>query len=98
MDLNIDSPESKASSTSSSAVSPSSDSEAHKLGKRLIFYRFLNVSKESNEREDYPASPSPHPLIYWEQSDIRKGMLAIYKRTASQMVIYLFIFTAMCCT
>lgn len=49
IDLNIDHPESKLSSTA--AVSPSSDLETHKRGKRYILYRFLNVLNESNERE-----------------------------------------------
>lgn len=59
-DLNIDRPESRLSSTA--AVSPSSDLETHKRGKRYIPCRFLNVPNELNERE-YLAPPISHPLI-----------------------------------
>jgi hypothetical protein len=45
IDLNIDRPESKVSSTA--AVSPSSDLGTHKRGKRYILYRFLNVKSKT---------------------------------------------------
>lgn len=72
---NMDRPESKVSSTA--AVNPSSDVEAHKRGKRYVLYRFLNIPNELNVRE-YPAPPTSQPLIQWEHSGMQEGMLICY--------------------